>query len=351
MIELESILASPVDGSPLRRVGDVLKSESGHEFPFVEGIPVLLMPGTNDTIGAMAGSRIVASATADERKAGNDPYYLESLGLTPEERLRFKAEVSGGDMAIDPVVAFMVCATNGILYRNLVGRLPRYPIPNFRLKNGQGKLMLDLGCNWGRWCIAAAREGFTPVGIDPQIGAVLAARRVAKQLGIKAHFVCGDARHLPFRKSIFDTVFSYSVLQHLAREDVALIAKESHRVLKNYGETFIQMPNAFGIRCLQHQLKRGFREAHGFQVRYWTLGQLRSLFEREIGMTQLEIDCFFGLGLQASDVDIMPPLSRVLIGFSEYLRKVGSILPVLSWAADSVYVHSRKNVPSEDIQK
>jgi hypothetical protein len=27
-------------------------------------------------------------------------------------------------------------------------------------------VLVDLGCNWGRWCIAAGRMGFLPVGVD-----------------------------------------------------------------------------------------------------------------------------------------------------------------------------------------
>lgn len=339
-MELESILASPIDGTPLRRVGDTLKSDSGHEFPIIEGIPILLLPGTNDTIGAMTATRAVAASGGAGHASGDDPYYLDTLGLTPEERARFREEVGKTAADIDPVAAFMVGATNGILYKNLVGRLPRYPIPHFRLTDGKNKLLLDLGCNWGRWSMAAADQGFLPVGLDPQFGAVLAARRVARQRGVQAHFVCGDARHLPFRRDVFDTVFSYSVLQHLPREDVARIAQESRRVLKPGGETFIQMPNAFGIRCLQHQIMRCFREPQGFEVRYWTLGQLRRLFEREVGATTLEIDCFFGLGLQGSDVDLMRQPFSSLVRVSELLRQIPALIPV----ADSVYVRSRRAV-------
>ncbi len=336
MMELENILASPIDGTPLRRVGDTLKSDSGHEFPIVQGIPIMLLPDTNDTIGAMAASRVVVAAMGDSN--AHDPYYLDTLGLTPEERTRFRKEAGSHDPEIDPVAAFMIGATNGILYKNLVGRLPRYPIPHFRLADGKDKLLLDLGCNWGRWCVAAARSGFLPIGLDPQFGAVLAAKRVAEQLGVKAFFVCGDARHLPFRHDVFDTVFSYSVLQHLPPGDVLRIAHESRRVLKAGGEAFIQMPNTLGIRCLQHQIMRRFREPQGFEVRYWGLRQLRTLFEREIGATTLEIDCFFGLGLQGSDVDLMRFPFSFLVRVSELLRRLPGLLPV----ADSVYVRSHK---------
>ena len=40
-----------------------------------------------------------------------------------------------------------------------------------------GSRLLDLGSSWGRWSIAAARKGYSVVGLDPSLGAVLAARR------------------------------------------------------------------------------------------------------------------------------------------------------------------------------
>lgn len=332
MTDLESLLACPVDKSPLQRADHVLRCANGHEFPVVEGIPVLLPPDANDTIDAMGATRVAVSSASND-----DPLYLKTLGLDENERTRLRHNFERGGYEIDPVVSYMVAATCGNIYKGLVGRLPRYPIPDFRLKNGSEKLLLDLGCNWGRWCVAASREGFVPVGIDPQIGAVLAARRVAKQLGITAHFVCGDARHLPFRADVFDTVFSYSVLQHLSRNDVSDVANESRRVMKPGAESFIQMPHALGIRCLQQQIRRGFREANGFEVRYWSLAQLRVLFEKMIGPTTFEIDCFFGIGLQGSDVDMLPAGLATLVRLSEVLRQV----PPLRFVADSVYVRSQ----------
>ena len=99
---------------------------------------------------------------------------------------------------IDPVVAYLIAATNGLMYRHLIGRLESYPIPDIDLPPGEGRTLLDVGCSWGRWSLAAARLGYTVIGIDPSLGAVMAARRVARQLNLAATFLVGDARHLPF---------------------------------------------------------------------------------------------------------------------------------------------------------
>jgi 2-polyprenyl-3-methyl-5-hydroxy-6-metoxy-1,4-benzoquinol methylase len=84
-------------------------------------------------------------------------------------------------------------ATNGMLYIRLIGKLTDYPIPYLRLPPGEGKRFLEIGCNWGRWCIAAARMGYRPVGIDPSLKGIRAARQVALHLGIQAHYVAADA--------------------------------------------------------------------------------------------------------------------------------------------------------------
>jgi SAM-dependent methyltransferase len=229
----------------------------------------------------------------------------------------------------------MVAATCGNLYRGLVGRLKRYPIPEMRLKNGAGRLLVDVGCNWGRWCLAAAREGFIPVGIDPQLGAVLAAKRVAEQHGVKARFICADARHLPLREGVADVVFSYSVIQHLSREDATEVIDDARRILKANGRLYVQMPNVLGLRCLFQWAKRGFTDGAGFEVRYWTPGQLTRAFGR-IGPVRLETDCFFGIGLQPADADLMPGSTRRLLKASERLRAAGFPTTL----ADSVYVNA-----------
>lgn len=83
---------------------------------------------------------------------------------------------------IDPFVQEQVPYTNGFLYRPLQYKLSRYPIPELRLEPGEGTRFLDIGCNWGRWSIAAARKGYRVSAIDPSPPAVIAA---------SMHFGCG----------------------------------------------------------------------------------------------------------------------------------------------------------------
>jgi SAM-dependent methyltransferase len=225
-----------------------------------------------------------------------------------------------------------------------VGKLPAYPIPELRLPDGEGKRFLEIGCHWGRWCVAAARKGYVAIGIDPSLEGVRAARKVARQLGVDAHFVVADGRHLPFREGTFDVAFSYSVLQHFEREDVLETLDQIKRVLVPGGISYVQMPTALGLRNLYVQARRRkFREpVSQFDVRYWLPGELRQDFGARIGPSQLEVDGFFSLNAQASDLDLMPRRFRAAIHASDALRALSRRIRPLTLAADSLYVRSTK---------
>jgi SAM-dependent methyltransferase len=251
-----------------------------------------------------------------------------------------KFEVQPGE--IDPFVRNVIGATNGSLYQHLVGTLKEYPIPRLRLPPGDGRLLLEVGCNWGRWCVAAARAGYRPIGIDPSLKAIRAANRVARQLGIQAEYAVADARYLPFRENAFDQVFSYSVLQHLSRENVATSLAEMGRVLAGDGAVLVQMPNMFGVRCLYHQARRGFREERDFEVRYWRPSELLAAFSSAIGPSELSVDGFFSLNVQPNDLHLLPARYRAVVHTSEALRRVSKMIPLLVNVADSLYVSARR---------
>lgn len=329
-------LVCPVDGSSLvfDAVSSRLRSASGRSYPVVEGVPVMLPPDTDPTLAA-----IRASMHPEEDCA---PWYLKSVLLSEEQKRGILAMAADEGGQVDPVAAHLVAATNGLGYAHLVGKLAEHPIPQIRLPKGQGKRLLDIGCSWGRWCVAAGRQGWQAVGMDPSLGAVMAARRVCQAMGVEARFLVGDARHLPFKSGVFDSVFSYSVIQHFSMSDARQTFGHVGRVLKPGGGCLIQMPTRWGLRCLYNQLRRGFRETQGFEVRYWTLGQLREALESAVGQVTFEVDCFFGIGWQPADAHLMPPLFQRVIALSEWLRQQSLRLPWLKWLADSVYVKAVK---------
>ena len=239
--------------------------------------------------------------------------------------------------AIDSYVEKSIVKTHGNLYRGRA--LTRYPIPAFPLGPGEGRSLLDIGCNWGRWTVAATRAGYRATGVEPKEKAVAAARRVAEQLGVGADYVVGDARHLPFPDDSFDLVFSYSVLQHLSKGDVGLAVAEIGRVLRHGGTAWIEMPNARGLLNLLRRAGRGFAEGSGFDVRYWTPAELRKTFAA-IGTVELLADGFLTLNPQVTDLDLLRPRHRPVVLLSEALRRASLRAPMLVRIADSVIVRA-----------
>ena len=313
------LVVCPRDKKALELRCDFLVCPDGHRYRVVEGVPILLVSEAEQT--HIEGTRALQVAET------GDASQLARFQLGPAD--------------IDPFVKNSIGATNGGLYQHLVGTLKEYPIPDLRLPPSQGGLLLEVGSNWGRWCLAAARLGYRPVGIDPSLKSVRAARRVAHQLGVRATYIVADGRYLPFADGVFEKVFSYSVLQHLSKADVATVLTEIRRVLQPEGTCLVQMPNVFGIRSLYHQIRRGFRETREFEVRYWTVGELRKAFE-QVGPARVSVDGFFSLNAQVSDVHLMPPRYRAIVFASEALRRATGLLPALTYAADSLYVNATK---------
>lgn len=335
------LLACPVDAAPLLRNGnDELVCSHGHRYPVVDGVPVLLRSDVEQTIGV--AQRSIDAANEARKRSGTDRLFIDTLGITDVEREAVLVSALAGRSPVDPVVSYLVAATNGILYKSIAGKLETVPIPELRLPLSTGELLLDIGCNWGRWSIAAARKGYRPIGLDPSLGAVLAAQRLARNEGLPFHGIVGDARYLPLKSGSMPNVFSYSVLQHFSRHDARAALTEVGRVTQPGGLVKIQMASCTGIRSAQHILRRRGRQPASFDVRYWTPRALTSLLADAIGPSTLEVDCYFGLGLQPSDMAMMSAPKRALIRTSEVLRKIANVVTPLAYVADSVYITARK---------
>lgn len=269
----------------------------------------------------------------------------ESLGLAREIAKGDRHPPYGGwnQQGVHPHVQSIVHSTGGYMYQECVGQLDLYPIPRIRVqKRPEDLMLLDVGCNWGRWTLSAAKSGIPVIGIDPSLHAVLAARAIAKQLKLKCRFVVGDARWLPFSADTFTDVFSYSVIQHFSKENAAIAVSEAARVMKPGGKCLIQMPNRFGIRSLYRLAKRGFAAGQDFDVRYYTPGELKRLFRAPFGNAKLSVDGFGGLGIQPDDWKFMSWRNRCILGASEFLRGCSRVFPPLLYGADSLYITSTK---------
>jgi len=334
-------LVCPRDQNKFEIQERTLTCAAGHRYPVVNGIPVLLLDDVSPTI-ALANKTVELAGFSQNAEEASSDLYLQTLGISEDERKGILSLSSRADRRIDPVVSYLIAATNGYMYKGLIGRLPEYPIPEIRLPSGNGETLLDIGCNWGRWCISAQRRGYAVVGIDPSLGAIMAARRVANELALPIKYVVADGRYLPFSSQSISQVFSYSVLQHFSQQNVVKVLEEVTRVLKSQGKSLVQMPNFLGLRCLYHQTRRGFREPRDFEVRYWSIPLLKKTFGKIIGRTQISVDCFGGLGIQPSDRHLMSTKLKFMTDVSETLRKFSTWMPPLSYVSDSVYVQSVK---------
>ena len=339
--EFLEFLKCPITGSSLSKDKDLLINENGHQYHVVNGIPVLLSKKKT--------TLWVAEASFESAKNNKlDKYHLDTLGLSREWIVKLKKKIKDHKihnyMEIDPVVSYLIGATSGWMYSHLIGKkLTRIPIPNFRLrptKNNQ--ILIDIGCSWGRWSIAAALAGYRVIGIDPSLGAVLTASRIAKTFGVDhlIQFVVGDATKLPIKEKSIDVYFSYSVLQHFSKRNFKKAINEASLACKKNSTLMVQMPNALGIRSLYWLLKRGFRAAKEFEVRYYLPHELIKQVEPIFGPVKLSIDGILGLGIQASDYDLMPFYKKLIIRFSETYRYLAKFIDPLKYFADSLYIKS-----------
>ena len=119
--------------------------------------------------------------------------------------------------------------------------------------------------------------------------------------------------------------------------------REMVRVTRPGGLLLVQLANRFGARQIVNQAAAasGMREVGSFRVRYWTPRELRLVVEELTDAYRIEVDGFFSLNPQASDLDLLPPRYRAVVRASDLLRRASSVVPALTSVADSIYVRAR----------
>jgi|SRR5215472_12509102 len=71
----------------------------------------------------------------------------------------------------------------------------------------RGKRVLDLGCGDGRFALGVASLASRVDGIDPDPEAIAAARKNARESGVRnVRFRVGAAQQLPYSEAAFDVV-------------------------------------------------------------------------------------------------------------------------------------------------
>ena len=106
-----------------------------------------------------------------------------------------------------------------------------------------GKRILDMGCGTGRHTIHFAKRGFEVYGFDGEEDVVVRAKQRLERENLKAHLEVWDMTDpLPYEDSMFDAVVAARVLHHTYVKNIARIAVEIERILKQDGFLFLQVP-------------------------------------------------------------------------------------------------------------
>jgi 2-polyprenyl-3-methyl-5-hydroxy-6-metoxy-1,4-benzoquinol methylase len=312
------LLRCPTSGLPLEVDGAELVSIDGtNRYPVVSGIPCLIPDSAEPT---HAGYR----------------------GLVAENRRHQLTSTVIDDEYVANFVQAMIVPTCGNLFRgaNLRGA---YPIPEFPTAFA-GANVLDVGCNWGRWSIAGAKTGYTLIGMDIHLESLMCARWLSHKLtpANEPFFVLADARYMPFASESFDGIFSYSVLQHFSKPAAISILAEVRRVMMTNAKSLIQIPNKAGVRSRLAMAARMCSDGSEFDVRYYSIDEILSLFASSIGESHWFVDCFCGLNVHPRDRDLVPLSKRWIVDVADILRRASEMFPAIGKFSDSIFVSSTK---------
>ena len=95
---------------------------------------------------------------------------------------------------------------------------------------GGGKSFLDVGSNFGYFCLELAKRGARTCGVETDSRRVDVARCIAERSGLDATFLCGDAMKFVMGSSAeFDYVILLNVFHHILVQDCLLYTSPSPR--------------------------------------------------------------------------------------------------------------------------
>ncbi|MEN3330639.1 MAG: hypothetical protein V7641_4 [Blastocatellia bacterium] len=173
------------------------------------------------------------------------------------------------------------------------------------LGDARGKLVLDYGCGDGIHTLTLARRGARVQSLDISPELIQIARQRLRLNGIHGgvEFITGSAHEIPLPDESVDVVFGIAILHHL---DLALSAREVHRVLKPGGRAIFQEPvrNSRLIKTIRRLIPYRSPDVSPYE-RPLTDGELQDYAR---GFSSYRAKAF--LLPTTNLVDVIPPLSR-----------------------------------------
>jgi SAM-dependent methyltransferase len=185
------------------------------------------------------------------------------------------------------------------------------------LKLRKGERVLDLCCGIGRHSIALAKLGLSVTGLDLNLSYLGQARARARRAGVKAHFLRGDMRALPFEDEFHAVLSLFTSFGYYDDETNLRVLVGVARALRPGGKFLIEIGNRDWLvqnfrpwdvsemgrdLVLEHReydpltsrvksswrLVRGRKviEMGGFELRLYAPNELRALIEAA-GMTMI----------------------------------------------------------------
>jgi ubiquinone/menaquinone biosynthesis C-methylase UbiE len=161
--------------------------------------------------------------------------------------------------------------------RDVFVKLP----PLLRDLEVRDRVLLDIGCGYGRTLLPAARDGAPAAAVGVDVSAVMLgkARLYSNQMGLEPALARASVTTLPLAGASVDVVYSSAVMLHLPKSTVQAALREVHRVLRPGGTATFEA-------CFL-----GWANPDGLQQRVITTVArrvLRTAFVRTYGRSELE---------------------------------------------------------------
>src|SRR5450432_4806786 len=245
------------------------------------------------------------------------------------------------------VVQQQIAATNGIHFVNSIGTLSEYPIPEIPVPHARksGDLLLDIGNGWGRWLVAAADKDYVPVGIDIRLECCESARKVLQATGQNGYSVVADLQNLPFLNSIFNVVWSFSVIQHTHLDRFTRCLSHVERILADNAYCYLEFPNRNGIRNrFGPAAKPNNSDFDYWDVRYYTPEEYEKIFRIFFNNYSYHNHSVLGIGILPGDGKYTRGIkNKLIVSASRTLSNLATLIPQIKSVADSIYIKSVKH--------